>query len=89
MPSGLVISQNPVTIQLRYLQTLIEVSGNESSTIVFPIDVLGPLAAAGDRRSDAAVDRIERARLDEALAGALQALEAATTHTKLTERAKD
>ena len=43
-----VISRNPVTIQLRYLQTLIEVSGNPSSTIVFPlpIDVLQPLLGA-------------------------------------------
>jgi regulator of protease activity HflC (stomatin/prohibitin superfamily) len=30
------ISQNPVTIQLRYLQTLREIGGNENSTIVFP-----------------------------------------------------
>jgi regulator of protease activity HflC (stomatin/prohibitin superfamily) len=75
-----VISRNPVTIQLRYLQTLIEVSGKESSTIVFPlpIDVLGPLVAAADRRSDSATDGAERARLDEALASARKALEAAT-----------
>ena len=47
-----VISRNPVAIQLRYLQTLIEVSGNQSSTIVFPlpIDVLKPLMAAGENR---------------------------------------
>jgi regulator of protease activity HflC (stomatin/prohibitin superfamily) len=32
-----VISQNPVTIQLRYLQTLSEISGNQASTIVFPL----------------------------------------------------
>jgi regulator of protease activity HflC (stomatin/prohibitin superfamily) len=32
-----VISPNPVTIQLRYLQTLAEISGNQSSTIVFPL----------------------------------------------------
>ena len=40
-----VISRNPVTIQLRYLQTLIEVSGNQSSTIVFPLplDLIRPL----------------------------------------------
>jgi regulator of protease activity HflC (stomatin/prohibitin superfamily) len=30
------ISRNPVTIQLRYLQTLREIGGNENSTIVFP-----------------------------------------------------
>ena len=50
-----VISRNPVTIQLRYLQTLIEVSGNQSSTIVFPlpIDVLQPLVAAAQGRRPA------------------------------------
>jgi regulator of protease activity HflC (stomatin/prohibitin superfamily) len=43
-----VISDNPVTIQLRYLQTLAEVSGNPGSTIVFPlpIDVLQSLTRA-------------------------------------------
>jgi regulator of protease activity HflC (stomatin/prohibitin superfamily) len=32
-----VIGQNPVTIQLRYLQTLREIGGNQNSTIVFPL----------------------------------------------------
>jgi regulator of protease activity HflC (stomatin/prohibitin superfamily) len=71
-----VISRNPVTIQLRYLQTLIEVSGNQASTIVFPlpIDVLKSLAtnAQGGR---AAAEGAERERLDEALAAARAALE--------------
>jgi regulator of protease activity HflC (stomatin/prohibitin superfamily) len=82
-----VISRNPVTIQLRYLQTLIEVSNNQSSTIVFPlpIDVLQRLLpavesseaateAAGDQTPDAA----EPARLAEALAAARAALDAGT-----------
>jgi len=40
-----VISPNPITIQLRYLQALSDISSNEASTIVFPLplDVLGPL----------------------------------------------
>jgi regulator of protease activity HflC (stomatin/prohibitin superfamily) len=44
-----VISQNPTTIQLRYLQTLSEIGINQNSTIVFPIDLVQPLlkAAAG------------------------------------------
>ena len=76
-----VISRNPVTIQLRYLQTLIEVSSNQSSTIVFPlpIDVLQPLAGAAQSRRSAAPDGAERARLDDALAAARVALDAATT----------
>jgi regulator of protease activity HflC (stomatin/prohibitin superfamily) len=50
-----VISPNPVTIQLRALQTLSEVSGNQGSTIVFPLplDMLGSVLANGqtaDRR---------------------------------------
>jgi len=77
-----VISRNPVTIQLRYLQTLMEVSNNQSSTIVFPLpmDVLQPLMAAAQGRRASATDGPERARLDEALAAARAALDAATRH---------
>ena len=41
-----VISQNPATIQLRYLQTLSEIGINQNSTIVFPIDLVQPLLKA-------------------------------------------
>jgi regulator of protease activity HflC (stomatin/prohibitin superfamily) len=34
-----IISQNPVAIQLRYLQTLTEISTENSSTVVFPIPI--------------------------------------------------
>ena len=42
------VGRNPVTIQLRYLQTLREIGGNDSSTIVFPfpLDFLQPLLKA-------------------------------------------
>ena len=72
-----VISRNPVTIQLRYLQTLIEVSSNQSSTIVFPlpVDVLQPLVAAAQGRASAVTDGPEPANLDEALAAAREALD--------------
>jgi hypothetical protein len=75
-----VISRNPVTIQLRYLQTLIEVSNNQSSTIVFPLpmDVLQPLVAAAQGARSSVADGPERAGLDEALAGAREALEGVT-----------
>jgi regulator of protease activity HflC (stomatin/prohibitin superfamily) len=78
-----VISRNPVTIQLRYLQTLIEVSSNPSSTIVFPlpIDVLQPLMSAAEGRRAAAAPGPEQAGLDEALAAAREALEGATRQT--------
>ena len=44
------ISRNPVTIQLRYLQTLREIGGNENSTIVFPfpLDLLHKLRETTD-----------------------------------------
>jgi regulator of protease activity HflC (stomatin/prohibitin superfamily) len=83
-----VISRNPVTIQLRNLQTLIEVSSNQSSTIVFPLpmDVLAPLISASQNgRRDAAqsLPSLPAAtpppQFDEALAAARVALEQAKT----------
>lgn len=40
-----VLSENPQSLQLRYLQTLTEIAGEKSSTIVFPlpIDLVKPL----------------------------------------------
>lgn len=74
-----VISQNPVTIQLRYLQTLLEVSNNESSTIVLPLpmDVLQPLMTAAQVRHNT-IEGAERERVNEALTAARAALDAAT-----------
>jgi regulator of protease activity HflC (stomatin/prohibitin superfamily) len=45
-----VIRPNPVTLQLRYLQALSEISANQASTIVFPLplDLVKPLVD-GDR----------------------------------------
>jgi regulator of protease activity HflC (stomatin/prohibitin superfamily) len=45
-----IINRNPAALQLRYLQTLIEVGGNENSTIVFPlpIDLIKPLLESAD-----------------------------------------
>jgi|UniRef100_A0A7V3KPT2 regulator of protease activity HflC (stomatin/prohibitin superfamily) len=34
-----VLAQNPITIQLRYLQTLTEISTENASTIVFPVPI--------------------------------------------------
>jgi regulator of protease activity HflC (stomatin/prohibitin superfamily) len=34
-----IISQNPATLQLRYLQTLLEVGSNQNTTIVFPLPI--------------------------------------------------
>jgi regulator of protease activity HflC (stomatin/prohibitin superfamily) len=43
-----VIGQNPVTLQLRYLQTLREIGANQNSTVVFPmpIDLVKPVLEA-------------------------------------------
>ena len=51
------ISQNPVTIQLRYLQTLREIGGNENSTIVFPfpLDLLRRLQGSSGETDGGAV----------------------------------
>ncbi|MBM4308202.1 MAG: slipin family protein, partial [Deltaproteobacteria bacterium] len=42
--AGEVVSKNPATIQLRFLQTLTEVATEKNSTIIFPvpIDLLTP-----------------------------------------------
>jgi hypothetical protein len=63
-----VIRPNPVTIQLRYLQSLSEISANQGSTIVFPlpIDLIRPLLeAGGDEASEAAPsgERVDDAQL--------------------------
>ena len=43
-----ILAQQPQAMQLRYLQTLTQIAGDKSSTIVFPlpIDILSALAAA-------------------------------------------
>jgi len=47
-----VISQNPTTIQLRYLQTLTEIAVEKSSTILFPvpIDTIKPFLNPLDKK---------------------------------------
>ena len=64
-----VISRNPVTIQLRYLQTLIEVSNSNSSTIVFPLptELLRAATTAVAERGEASADDPERGLLEQAL----------------------
>lgn len=45
------ISQNPITIQLRYLQTLTEIATEKNSTIVFPlpVDIISTLMQLKER----------------------------------------
>jgi regulator of protease activity HflC (stomatin/prohibitin superfamily) len=79
-----VISRNPVTLQLRYLQTLVEVSGQQGSTIVFPlpIDTLKPLIASAESAARPP-DAERQARLDAALVAARAALESASPREAL------
>jgi regulator of protease activity HflC (stomatin/prohibitin superfamily) len=50
--AALVLEQHPVALQLRYLQTLIEVSGSASSTIIFPapIDIIKPFLERAEKK---------------------------------------
>jgi regulator of protease activity HflC (stomatin/prohibitin superfamily) len=50
-----VLSENPASLQLRYLQTLSEIGGDQSSTIVFPVplDLMRPLLTGEKERAPA------------------------------------
>ncbi len=45
------LSEAPAALQLRYLQTLLELGADQNSTVVFPLpmDIVGPLMGALDR----------------------------------------
>jgi regulator of protease activity HflC (stomatin/prohibitin superfamily) len=51
--AALVLEEHPISLQLRYLQTLIEISGSASTTIVFPapLDLLKPFLERPDKSS--------------------------------------
>ena len=48
------MAQQPITVQLRYLQTLLEIGATNNSTIVFPIpiDLLTALQNLADAGGD-------------------------------------
>jgi regulator of protease activity HflC (stomatin/prohibitin superfamily) len=48
-----IISQNPASLQLRYLQTLLEIGSNQNTTVVFPLpmDVLEPFIGRSDHKA--------------------------------------
>ena len=91
-----VISVNPVTLQLRYLQTLREIGADQNSTIIFPlpIDLIKPLIesftppAASDTGESAGADSLESSPIGElpAPGGAHELVESAD---KLPVRAVD
>jgi regulator of protease activity HflC (stomatin/prohibitin superfamily) len=49
--AALVIEEHPIALQLRYLQTLLELGGSQSTTIVFPapVDILTSFLPRGDK----------------------------------------
>jgi len=51
--AALVIEDHPIALQLRYLQTLLEIGGSNSSTIIFPapIDLIRPFLEKGSGSS--------------------------------------
>jgi regulator of protease activity HflC (stomatin/prohibitin superfamily) len=51
--ASLVIEDHPVALQLRYLQTLLELGASQATTIVFPapIDLIRPFLDSGSRSS--------------------------------------
>src|SRR5213593_2324803 len=51
--ASLVIEEHPVALQLRYLQTLLELGSSQSTTIVFPapIDLISPFLNKGNSKS--------------------------------------
>jgi regulator of protease activity HflC (stomatin/prohibitin superfamily) len=48
-----IISQNPATLQLRYLQTLLEMGVNQNTTVVFPVPIEFMKAFGGMGAGDA------------------------------------
>jgi regulator of protease activity HflC (stomatin/prohibitin superfamily) len=50
--AAVVLEEHPMALQLRYLQTLIEISGTPSSTIVFPapIDIIRPFLENAEKK---------------------------------------
>jgi regulator of protease activity HflC (stomatin/prohibitin superfamily) len=79
-----IMSDNPTALQLRYLQTLLEVGTNQNSTIILPvpIDLIKPLMQSVDdgedrrERARSREERRERAREHERELAAKDAAEA-------------
>jgi regulator of protease activity HflC (stomatin/prohibitin superfamily) len=57
-----IISTNPASLQLRYLQTLLEIGSNQNTTVVFPLpmDVLEPFVGKGASTRAAGTERAAR-----------------------------
>ncbi|WP_324653237.1 slipin family protein [Georgenia sp. H159] len=64
--AALTLSEAPASLQLRYLQTLLELGADQNSTVVFPLpmDIVGPLLNAFGQGAPAAPDKHGAARRD-------------------------
>ena len=62
--AALTLSEAPASLQLRYLQTLLELGADQNSTVVFPLpmDIVGPLMGALDQLSPGGESRAEPTR---------------------------
>lgn len=58
-----ILSESPASLQLRYLQTVLELGADQNSTVVFPLpmDIVGPLMGALEHFSPGSDDRSRRA----------------------------
>lgn len=69
--AAITLSESPASLQLRYLQTLLELGADQNSTVVFPIpmDIVRPFLEGGNSTNDAgggdAVPHIRRVRSDD------------------------
>ena len=54
--AGAVMAKEPITIQLRYLQTLTEIASEKNSTIIFPLPI-DFLKSLGNLGSPPAADK--------------------------------
>ena len=87
--AALTLSEAPASLQLRYLQTLLELGADQNSTVVFPLpmDVIGPLVRAADQLAPAAPAAAPAASTaaDASSAGASSATHPAPTATATLE----
>lgn len=87
-----IMSGNPAALQLRYMQTLLELGGSgQASTIVFPIpvDLLGPLLTTAQQGAPARERSSERSLPDEFTADEATDGELALNHPPPKELAPD
>lgn len=68
--AAITLSESPASLQLRYLQTLLELGADQNSTVVFPLpmDIIRPFLDPGQGKTSSpteAVQHIRRVRSDE------------------------